>query len=94
MACLLLLSFFNSKQPTAATSQLADPNEAENNSESAEKRFEVLTKAFQSLTEKKSKMEIAFQADKKLLIVNCKYLILSFLIKTTDLLYRVPFLYH
>lgn len=64
--------FLYSKQSSAATSQPADPNESESNSESAEKKLEVLTKTFQSLTEKKSKMEIAFQADKKQLIVNLK----------------------
>ena len=70
---------FYSKQPSAATSQPTDSNESESNSENAEKKLEVLTKAFQSLTEKKSKMEIAFQADKKQLIVNpinCFYVFL------------------
>ena len=45
--------------------------------ESAEKKLEVVTKAFQSLTEKKSKIEASFQADKKNLVVSFSHFPIS-----------------
>uniref|UniRef100_A0A7M5VAD1 Uncharacterized protein n=1 Tax=Clytia hemisphaerica TaxID=252671 RepID=A0A7M5VAD1_9CNID len=52
-----------SKQPVVPP-QPPENNDAESG-ESAEKKLDVVTKAFQTLTEKKSKMEASFQADKK-----------------------------
>eukprot|EP00111_Clytia_hemisphaerica_P008119 TCONS_00023687-protein len=56
-----------SKQPVVPP-QPPENNDAESG-ESAEKKLNVVTKAFQTLTEKKSKMEASFQADKKNLVV-------------------------
>jgi len=64
---LLFFTIFSSKQQEdAAAPDMTDVESAD----SVETKLELLTKAFQSLSEKKSKMETSFQADKKSIVVS------------------------